>query len=640
DKGVYTETYVREKLGEFIEFKFTAGLTLQAITLPEYFAWQYQLAENVNEQTTGNYYILKRDGTYQAVSLPTDYVEGMDYYSKDVDLSKIVIAEGYEFYSDIFVVSYNENPENYETFTNLEIEVRIIRGDLKPASFEHTPITVTYTDNLTVGKIAIMTAGYTWYTEQENYNKILVANGEDGEVFYMNYIPKYDNKFVESIYGSKYNYNNMIVEVKVFVKRASFERSTVLRALGSYTIAPRAYKPGLTIADLNIALPDGFVFADTSKSLIYGVNECAIIYNYNSEYNANYNSYGESLTEQLTININIISPMLKGYLDPNSANVALDGESFKAVWDEKLNINSPDNIVPYILEYYDEDLSTWIQVAGTATWLNGDEEVTNVGYTTKQIMFVANNKNFTEGNEYGIFDVKVLVSGADPLINTLNFKDEKDDLKLIYANIPTLKRMSRVTSSNSKLQYLDDITYTYRKVHRSSDPNEEPQYYPEMPLTSETVLSASDGGEYLIIAHFSEGMCYYYDFGEEPFIMTKTLVIGKAELNISLNNVTRTYGDLIINNDPKLKANGIESLSENDYSLAVYSDEDMIVEVDLNYTTDAGIYYIILTLEPYLSDNYIYGDSLIFKSTYEIKKKEIKEFGLVHQLLREDGSNL
>ena len=70
-KGVYVLSEIYEALlgeKEYIEVKFVAGMDLMSITLPESFAWQYQLVSNfTNEKTTGKatgkYYTLE-NGNY------------------------------------------------------------------------------------------------------------------------------------------------------------------------------------------------------------------------------------------------------------------------------------------------------------------------------------------------------------------------------------------------------------------------------------------------------------------------------------------------------------------------------------------------------------------------------------------------
>ena len=631
DKGTYDADAVKGKIGEYIEFKFIAGLKLSSIELPEYFTWQYQLDSTVTSSTSGTYYIINASGEYEPKYLPTDYQSGTDYYLKDVDLSLINIGN-LEYYSVVYKASYNENENCYETLKDIDVTIRILRGDLKPSNFEHTPITVTYNKNLTVGSIGIMTAGYSWDETQEGFDRLLVANGDEGEIFYMNYNPKFDTKFVESVFGNKNNYNAMKVQVRVYVLKANYTKNEVLRALGNFVVSPKAYKPGLTIADLNISLPEGFTFANTASLLSYGVNDCSIIYNYESAFNANYNSYGESLTEKLTIPINITTPMLKGTLDTTNENVVeseVNGIAIKGVWNERLDKNG--TTVPYILEYYDEVAGVWSKVTGTASWLNGEEVLTVVGYITRQIKFVADDKNFTEGRDFGIFDVKVLISGAYSDTESLKFINDE----ITYSNNPTLKNITRVTSPNAALQYLDDVRYMYKQVHRLGDGTYLDPEFTE--LTADTIL---DAGEYEITAFFDSGKCVYYSF-PEGYTKAKTLIINKAVLNISINSVIRTYGDLIINNDSAVRAEGIEGLSEDDYTLAVYSDENMINKVNLSYLTNAGTYYIILELDEDLKTNYDFGENLIFKNTYTIKQREIKDYEIVLSgVLREDGTKL
>jgi len=629
NKGVYLLEDVKQQLGDYLTAKFVANMKLSSITLPEYFTWQYQVA-NVDENSSGIYYVLQGDGSFVAVSLPTNYEAGKTYYVNDIDLSKINIGN-YDYYAVTYKASYNENENCYETLKDIDVTVRIVRGDLKASNFAHTPITVTYNRNLKLSLIPT-NSGYEWDTTQEGFDRLLNANGENGEVFIMNYNPKNDPEFVESVFGNKNNYNPMKVEARVYVIRANFTRAEVLRALGSFAIGNTPYKVGLKLSQINVNLPEGFSFANTDMLLNYGINKCEILYNYNSEYNPNYNCYGLNLSEKLTLDVKVVSPNLRGRLDTSNENVvesATNGIAIRRVWNSALNATG--DLVPFIVEYYDDDTSSWVKVDGESTWLNGSEILTIVGYATRQVKFTAVDKNFTEGNSYGVFDVSILINGAEPDVLSLTFTDDIFD----YVNSATLRYLSKVKSTNTTLQYLEDVRYMYKQIHRlGDDVYLDPDY---TALDAYTILNA---GEYEITAFFDSGKCAYYNF-EDNYKLTKKLTITKATLNISLSPVVRTYGDLIMNNDPEVKANGIEGLNSEDYTLAVYSDSNMINRVDLSYLTNAGTYYIILKLSDSLSKNYNFGESSVFVTTYTIKQKEIPDYELVVKgVLREDGTKL
>jgi hypothetical protein len=263
--------------------------------------------------------------------------------------------------------------------------------------------------------------------------------------------------------------------------------------------------------------------------------------------------------------------MLKGSLDASNENVVVseeNGEAFKGVWNEIIAKKGLQ--VPYILKYYNEEESMWIDVSGKAEWLNPNEVLTSVGYVIKQIKFTADDKNFTDGNDYGIFDVNVLISGANPNTALLNFID--DSFKY-SSSTATLKRISRVTSKDPLLQYLDDVRYMYKKIHHQGDETFLDREYTA--LNADTIL---DAGEYEITAFFDTGKCIYYSF-DDNYKLPKKLTINKALLNISISPVTRVYGDLIINNDPAIKVNGIEDLSK-DLMLIYENMKDLMIPFD------------------------------------------------------------
>ncbi|MBR1985139.1 MAG: hypothetical protein IKA31_05290, partial [Clostridia bacterium] len=641
-KGVYDMDTIQALLGEYIEAKYYYGLTLSSIELPNYFTWQYQKDVTVNESSSGTYYVIN-NGEYEPVSLPSQYQAGETYYVADINLSDIIINQALGYNTLTYTARYNENPDCYETLKNISVTVRVVKGDLNPAKFQHKPINVTYNKELTVKAISIGTSGYRWDETQDRYEELLSANYDvDGEVFYMIYDPALDRNFIESVFGSKYNYNTVRVEAKVYVARANFVRNDVLRALGNFSVTPRNYKEGITIEQLNINLPEGFTFANPQTLLSYGTNECAVVYNYESLFNPNYNSYGEGLTEKIYVNIDITSPLLRSSLDTSNENVVtseINGSAVMGIWNERLDAKGSE--VPFILEYYDNIEGVWFAVKGTASWLGGEEIITQVGYITRQVKFVAEDINFTEGQPYGIFDVKVLITGANADTSTLAFVNDQ----FTYMNKEILKFMTRVTSTNANLQYLDDIRYTYKERHFLPDGTHQDDNV-EHEITGDLVL---DAGTYVITAYFDSGKCVYYSFPETlKDGWPKLLTIKQADLNPVIEDVTnRTYGDLIMNNDPLLTAKGIEGLNSEDYSLGIYADRDRVYKVDLNYLTDAGEYYIILELDASLRKNYNFGDNVIdvepdgdglVIAKYTINKKVIPSYTLnIEGMLRSDG---
>ena len=637
DKGEYTAEELnvyKNSDGEYIEWAYSYGLKLSQIDLPIGFNWLYQVA-SVNASTTGSYYIKLADGTYQKVTLPTDYDANETYYmsSDQVDFTKIVIGNE-EYYQKVFKAVYDKNPSCYNA-VEVEVIVHIVKGELNAASFEHPTFTLTYRNNLKATSYA-PNSGYEWILDQEGIDEALEVNGE-GQIFKMNYYPNLDPRFTEvnglsKVFGDASNYNSLVVDARVVVVKATYTRRQVTDALGAFTIAPYTYKQNLTVDNLHISLPDGFEFANAEQVLFHGVNEVSVIYNKDSIYNPNYNDYGESLSERTYVDINIVSPTLIGVLDTNSDEVVvspLNGSAIKKIWNSTLGANGQVN-VPFVVTYFDRDLNEQVIVEGSAVWLSPAEVLSEVGYTTRQVLFTAVDKNFTSNNATQVFDVQVLVSGADPNMASLSF----DAQTFVYNTFSTLHNLQKVVSTDKTLQYLSSIRYVYQKQHVLGDGSL--GYTEESPLTSDVVL---DAGDYLITAYFDEGKCRYYDF-VEGVSLHKVLTITKATLSPELKNVERTYGDYAINNDSEVTATGIEYLNAEDYTLAVYYDDKGINEVELNYLTKAGTYYMILKLDDSLAKNYEYEKS-IFVSTYIINQRKITDFDLIIDgVLRENGSNL
>ena len=175
-------------------------------------------------------------------------------------------------------------------------------------------------------------------------------------------------------------------------------------------------------------------------------------------------------------------------------------------------------------------------------------------------------------------------------------------------------------------------------------------YFNNLSLSEISEITIIDAGEYEITAFFDTGKCVYYSF-DDNYKMSKKLTIGKATLKISISPVTRVYGDLIINNDPAIKVNGIEDLNKDLYEFGIYMDRQQGNPVTLHYLIDARTYYLTLAItEDKIINNYDLDESceyvrhngkLLFVKEYTINKKEIPTFTFIQDgVLREDGNTI
>ena len=89
-------------------------------------------------------------------------------------------------------------------------------------------------------------------------------------------------------------------------------------------------------------------------------------------------------------------------------------------WNSILAINGQS--VPLVVTYYDKDLNEQVVVAGSTEWLYPNEKVMEVGYTTRQVLFTALDKNFTSNNDSQVFDIQVKVKGSTVVTGNLIFE--------------------------------------------------------------------------------------------------------------------------------------------------------------------------------------------------------------------------
>lgn len=152
---------------------------------------------------------------------------------------------------------------------------------------------------------------------------------------------------------------------------------------------------------------------------------------------------------------------------------------------------------------------------------------------------------------------------------------------------------------------------------------------------------------YRITPMFDRGSCVYYNFtdGGLPTLM---LYIDSVDLNITIEDVEKTYGDRDITDDiSSFVINGLRDLSTSDYEFGIYNMDSE--RVRLSYNTPVGTYRIILRLRdrdnenPELKTNYNYNypNSQVV-ATYTIKQKEISQFEVRIDggMIRENGTIL
>lgn len=118
------------------------------------------------------------------------------------------------------------------------------------------------------------------------------------------------------------------------------------------------------------------------------------------------------------------------------------------------------------------------------------------------------------------------------------------------------------------------------------------------------------------------------------------LYIARADLEISIEDVTKTYGDVSISSGiENFTIYGLGQLNQTDYVFGIYDQDNN--RVTLRYNSNVGEYRIILTLNESLRTNFNYGESQVV-ATYTITQKEITQFEIRIDggILRENGTVL
>jgi hypothetical protein len=658
-KGLYSADEIDVYQGgeQYVSAYYEKGIALSSISLPAGYSWMFQEVD-YDDIVVGQTYYTLSNGTYTAVVITTKVgIEGNTYYESDVDLDKdsYVISTNADYLSFVFKAKYNDNADFYEDYTDISVNVRLYRGNLNADTFTYKTIYVTYTKNLTPSSIFIKSP-WSWLTTQSGYNTSLKASDTAYEMtlIYNPLLATDDGTiisggFPSSLFGKKQNYNSVEVKVKIYVQKADYLKTDVETLLSAYNLANQTYKTDLTVADLNLTLPDGFSFENINQSLLFGSNSCAVIYNADSAYNSNYNPFGETLSERIYLTINVVSPSLKGELSQanDTANeVELSSQNgLVVVRTYESLVGANGDTVPYIVYYYDQYLSTWTQIAGTAKWVNGSEKLLSVGYITRTINFYPVDTNFTSGAQYTTFDVTIQITQVS--VDTASVSFASNEQTITYKNSPTLSRISKITvTATSAFTNTDDVYYTYKKVYFDANGNIVTPTGEDSEFTAETVFDAGGIDDeyefaYLVTAHFDKGYCTYFNFGD--YAPSMYVYVEKADLVLTLPDVTRTYGDNIINNDTVSRVEGLSVLDESDYEMSVY-DEDGVA-VALSSSTDAGTYTLVLKLASSVSNNYVVKnssgtvlDDLTLTSNYTIASKVISDFTLnINGILRETG---
>lgn len=635
------------------------GVKLSDVVLPDGFSWQFQEVEFA-DLTAGTYYIIE-NGVYVAVTLASKDSADITkvYYENDVDLDKdeYVIERNEDYLEFTFKAKYNSSSTLYEDYIDIPVKVRLYRGNLDARTFVYKTIYITYNPSLTASSIYIKTP-WEWIQSQSGYYALLTASDNAYEML-LTYDPFLasdtdtivNGGFPKSLFGKKENYNIAEVVVRIYVQKADYLKETVEDLLLDYQVPSQIYKTSLIVSDLDITLPNGFSYEDDEQSLIFGENKVAVIYNFESIHNPNFNAFGETLSERIYITINVVSPTLRGELSI-SADISNEVElttqnGLVVVRAYESVVAKNGNTVPYLVTYYDIYREMWTEVQGTAEWINGSEVLLAVGYITRSINFYPTDKNFISGNTSTTFNVTIQITQVAVNTDLINFA--KTSQTISYTNSPTLSRIDKVEIlGESTFKNTNDIFYTYKKIYFDSNGDiiEESLLGESIEFTSQTILDAGGDGSiyefaYLISAHFTRGYCTYFNFGDyEP---SKYIYVNKAELVLSFGDMTRTYSDLIINNDTVSRVQGLEVLNKNDYNLYAYDIDG--VQINLNNMTNAGVYTLVLELNSYVSNNYVVKDEngtiledLTLTSTYIIARKEISDFTLyINGILRESG---
>ena len=663
NKGQYDRDSILNMVnGKTFDSDYHARITLNDIALPEGFSWEYQV---VDVPIIGQEYLVLQEGKYIRVLLTQEnYSPSTTYYEEVTDLDKSsaeYIIGDKEYIEFTFEAKYNINPMYFEDETDILVTIRIYKGDLDSTTFNHRNITVTYAPNLTASSIALSTnSPWSWKLGQEGINTPLNAR-EAPYVFTMIYNPMLtsgdgapiDGGFPSNIYGKKENYNTVEVSVNVYVNKATYTPSQVQALLSYYRPQSFVYSTDLMIGEVNLNLPEGFSVRDPNTRLYYGVNNIALVYNRNSETNSNYNSYGERLSETISVNVTVNSPTLQGTLDVNGENVVSTpdmGLVINREWDDMVGGQNPSALVPYIVTYYNPYNNTWSEVRGEARWVNGSEHLLEVGYITKQLMFYPEDKNFTANSDYRLFDVTLKVDQVAMSYNSLLFVNPEQTIT--FSKEPTLGRFGKLTTTDNKfLDALADVYYTYEIIYFNAEGEATPSGE-EIIFTQDTVLNA--GGRngvysfaYRITPKFDRGSCVYYTF-TDGVVPTLMLYIDSVDLNITIEDVRKTYGDRSISGDiSNFVIEGLRDLSTDDYEFGIYNLDNE--RIRLGYNTPVGTYKIILRLRdrdnehPELKTNYNYNypNSQVV-ADYVIGQKEISQFEVRIEggMLRENGTIL
>ena len=523
-------------------------------------------------------------------------------------------------------------------------------------TFKYQDIIRTYTPTLTASSILLTKNGpWSWNEEQDNFRNVLNAS-ERPYLFTMIYNPAnasdegipMNGGFPKEIYGKKQNYNTMLVDVNIYVTKATYVESKILGLLSSFHPNPYSYKVDLMVADLNMELPEGFTFKDPTKKLYFGTNECALIYNAGSTIDPNYLPYGENASEKINIKIDINQPQLRGTLSPDRdiyMEVEQTGDNrFVIKRDYGQTVGEGRESIPYVVSYYDEYLQVWVEVNGTASWVDGSEKLLSVGYISKELKFVPVDKNLIGNRDYRTFDVQIMINQVDIDTSLIAFSADKQ--YLTYQNLSTLFLLSKLkVDSSSPFNDLQDVYYTYKQVLLNPDGSiveESLNNAPTYELKSSIILNSNGdannyGSAYIIVAHFDRGNCVYYNFGD--YSPSTMLYIARAQLDINIENVTKTYGDKTISGDiDEFNISGLQDLDSSLYTFGIYDKDNRYVY--LNYKTNVGEYKIQIDLTDSAKANYTFDSSEIV-ATYTILQQEIPDYVvLIDGLLRENGTRL
>ena len=260
------------------------------------------------------------------------------------------------------------------------------------------------------------------------------------------------------------------------------------------------------------------------------------------------------------------------------------------------------------------------------------------------------DKNFTGNSDYRLFDVTLKVDQVAMSYNSLLFVNPEQTIT--FSKEPTLGRFGKLTTTDNKfLDALADVYYTYEIIYFNAEGEATPSGE-EIIFTQDTVLNA--GGRngvysfaYRITPKFDKGSCVYYTFtdGVAPTLM---LYIDSVDLNITIEDVRKTYGDRSISGDiSNFVIEGLRDLSTDDYEFGIYNLDNE--RIRLGYNTPVGTYKIILRLRdrdnehPELKTNYNYNypNSQVV-ADYVIEQKEISQFEVRIEggMLRENGTIL